>query len=861
MQSNQYTLIKIPIKEIIEQNFDVKPDNKYIVKQGDSLLFDQIERIRGNRSSHINEIILVDAKKNPKTEQYLRHILDNGFTYNKILYRRFGKSASQAKQGITAFVCDDIYDELYKISQMDIKIDECIISKYESQRGLLFSSCTIIKDYMPNIVIIGEYEKTLKNQLIKYAVEEKKEYTDKKTGEIKQYNTHEIKEGYRDIKLSPFDGCGCHEYSFTNKISAQLNLDYDAAGFQIRMPFIKGYSVYVPFKKILKEWGYEHITDIYGYTHHIDNIDCIWNISMFKGHKIFQDKYGKEAWNMYLSTFNKYKFKLGISKYSHHIKDINIYSRLNFQYLQCLDLWNPKYIKNFKNENPDSYDIMSLDNEGKIISLAKYTTSLFEKIINGDKFYTYKFMGITDTKSCNPKSNYVKAVLINDIMLNDMAVRQFIYRKLKKYINEARIGKIYCSGFYHTGIGDMIGYLQYAVGINPTGCLKANELYCGNFDCGDIISMRSPLVDASEVNKIRIVHNDITGKWFSHFKNQDIAMFNMCDLSAPMQGGADFDGDIFLLCNEQAVINSKIDKNIILDIDDKKTVSKKPYIKENITEYEIMTRDSRIGEITNAATSIENKYPYNEEIKKLYSDYSSLLRIIQGKEIDFLKTGFRMHMNSAIRNHMKKLPYFLLYNYPDKMKTYKNIMVCNKKIKNKDDKLPLNVYHSPSPMNELCDYICTWEKKNILWSKPKINLADTKKLVTKDGIDLSDKQLMKKIRRFINNYAEELRECISCDYDISKIDLLVDKYKKRLSEELKLDEEIIANYVIFISYSTLSISKSLAWNAYGDYIVENLKNNSSSARRVTITEAPANVKTDYEYLGKYYYFKEDDYNN
>lgn len=266
MQLNQYTLIKIPIKEIIEQNFDVKPDNKYIVKQGDSLLFDQIERIRGNRSSHINEIILVDAKKNPKTEQYLRHILDNGFTYNKILYRRFGKSASQAKQGITAFVCDDIYDELYKVSQMDIKIDECIISKYESQRGLLFSSCTIIKDYMPNIVIIGEYEKTLKNQLVKYAVEEKKEYTDKKTGEIKQYNTHEIKEGYRDIKLSLFDGCGCHEYSFTNKISAQLNLDYDAAGFQIRMPFIKGYSVYVPFKKILKEWGTK-LLQIYTDTH------------------------------------------------------------------------------------------------------------------------------------------------------------------------------------------------------------------------------------------------------------------------------------------------------------------------------------------------------------------------------------------------------------------------------------------------------------------------------------------------------------------------------------------------------------------------------------------------------------------
>jgi hypothetical protein len=43
-----------------------------------------------------------------------------------------------------------------------------------------------------------------------------------------------------------------------------------------------------------------------------------------------------------------------------------------------------------------------------------------------------------------------------------------------------------------------------------------------------------------------------------------------------------------------------------------------------------MTRDNRIGEITNVATSIENKYTTNEEVKELYSNYSSLLRIFQG---------------------------------------------------------------------------------------------------------------------------------------------------------------------------------------------------------------------------------------
>lgn len=392
---------------------------------------------------------------------------------------------------------------------------------------------------MPNIVIVGEYEKTLKNQLIKYVVQREREFTDKETGEKKKYNAREIEEGVKDIKLSPFDGCGCHEREFTETVSRQLGLDYDAVGTQVRLPFIKGYSVYVPFRKILREWGYEYITDIYGHRHHIDTVDCIWNISMFKGHKIFKSKYGDYAWIEYMKTVEKYKFKLGISKYSHHLKNLNKYTRMNFQYLQCLDLWNEKFIDCFEKKDIVNYDILDSGNDGKIITLAKYTTSLFEKIIKGDKFYTYKFMGINDTDGYESDSKYLEAALVNDIMLKDPAVKQFIYRKLKKAIDEAKVGKIYCSGFYHTGVGDMIGYLQYAVGEEPVGCLNAHELYSGNFNCGDIVSFRSPLVDPSEVNKIKIVRNEIINKWFGYFKNQDIVMFNMYDISAPQQGGAD----------------------------------------------------------------------------------------------------------------------------------------------------------------------------------------------------------------------------------------------------------------------------------------------------------------------------------
>jgi hypothetical protein len=90
------------------------------------------------------------------------------------------------------------------------------------------------------------------------------------------------------------------------------------------------------------------------------------------------------------------------------------------------------------------------------------------------------------------------------------------------------------------------------------------------------------------------------------------------------------------------------------------------------------------------------------------------------------------------------------------------------------------------------------------------------------------------------------------------MDEVVEKFKNRLSTDIELDEEIIANYVIKVSYNSLSISKSLAWAGYGDYIIKNLKENSNPKRNISISEVPYKTKDSYEYLGKYYEFKEVD---
>jgi hypothetical protein len=84
------------------------------------------------------------------------------------------------------------------------------------------------------------------------------------------------------------------------------------------------------------------------------------------------------------------------------------------------------------------------------------------------------------------------------------------------------------------------------------------------------------------------------------------------------------------LSDEPLLVNNKINKTMVIDIDDKVTAKKLPYNQDNLTDYELKSRDSRIGEITNIATSILNKYTENEEIKQVYEDDVSLLRLYQG---------------------------------------------------------------------------------------------------------------------------------------------------------------------------------------------------------------------------------------
>lgn len=845
-----YDVLSIKIQDIISSEFNLhiekKDEHKFIIREQGTSIFKQLSLIRGYETKKIKELIFVEAKHNKKRLEPLQKILREGFKYNDKHYVRFGKSNSQAKDGITVFIDREFFDEMMERSQLGVEIEKCTVSKYESYRCLIFSSVQFVEEKLPYIVLVDEYKKVLPNQYVRYAVEKENEYIDKETKQTKKGKLRSIEEGVRDIDLSPFDGFGVHTKEIGESFGKFITDKYVPIAYQIRLPFLKGMSVEAPFKEYYADRGIARIRDVFGKWHKVEDIDCIWNTSMWKSYGIFKGKFGNNAWNEYLRRINKYEYQIGISKYSHHRDNINLHSKMNFQYLQCLDLTNPTYVQQFKKRDY-KYDILDVKNHGKVISAAKYSTNLVEKIIQGDKFYTLKFLGVKDSSSDSVNSKYVEAILVNDIMLKDPCIKNMLKRKLDKTITQMKYGKIYTDGFYHTVVGDIFGYLEYCAGLDIVGCLNAGEFHANTIPYGECLSFRSPLVDPSEVNKINIVKNELTEKYLSHFKDQDVCMINMYDLTMQQQGGMDEDGDSVMLCCDKVFIDSKINKPIVVDIEDKKSSGEVAYNMDSIINYECNSRDNRIGEITNIATSILNQFPEDEKWIKINEDNISLLRLFQGKEIDYVKTGFRWIISRNLRKYLKRLPHFILYNYPQKLNVYNKIKKINKGNES-DDRIPYNSFKSPSAMNELCDYICQWERQNVTWDRSAVNNGS---LLIDNKFDLSNRHIFKNIKTIYDDFKIEFQSLIAERDENSDFDVLYENYKKRLLE-IELPYEHLANYCIKVAYRSISEDKLLCWTLFGDIIIKNLKFSSPKSIKSKIESSDRNEKNTYEFLGKYY---------
>lgn len=549
-----YKVLKIKLTSLISNNYEIekftpkKLQSNLIMQQNNSV-FRHINKINSSneivgKHEYISEIIFVDINRSvtmsewqiqkkidefkfkyeetgkEKYKEYvdgqtsLDNILRNGFKYSGVIYKRFGKSSSMARNSSIAFVSETIFDKLFNITTMGIDLKKpMVLSKFEAYRGLLFSSSEVIQDYLPYIVLINDYDKIIPDQDIKYTIEEDSEYKCKYTGQMKQSKKYPIYSGKDGVNISCFDGMGCHESEIGDKFEEILEGRFPTV--QIRAPYMKGLSIEFGFKKYFKEiLNKDYIIDAFGVSHKIDDVDCIYTMSMWKGSNYFN------SWNDYKNKFIEYNHEFCVSKTSRLTKDETLMTRANFQYIQSLTKINKE----------------------KILKIAEYSKNYVQKIVDGDFLYSLLFLGLTNTEEESKHKNdkidsyYMEAVKINPTMLTDKTITKSLYNLLKKTINGLKLGRLFVKAHYSMVYGDLKLFMEHSAGMDRQGILKTGEFYSPNYE-GDYTGFRSPLVHKSEVNKMNFVDNEWLKTWCSHLDN--LIMLNGYDISMPRMGGMD----------------------------------------------------------------------------------------------------------------------------------------------------------------------------------------------------------------------------------------------------------------------------------------------------------------------------------
>lgn len=236
-----------------------------------------------------------------------------------------------------------------------------------------------------------------------------------------------------------------------------------------------------------------------------------------------------------------------------------------------------------------------------------------------------------------------------------------------------------------------------------------------------------------------------------------------------------------------------------------------------------------------------------------------MLRIYQGKEIDFIKTGKRWVITKSLRKNLQKLPYFVLHNYPKKMKVYDNRKAKNRELKDSGVKLQYNAFHSPTQMQELCDYIETWEMKKVKWSKIK---NETYPLLVNSDIEFSRTNPIFRICREINeNFTKEWINVVrNDDMEVrsTEITKLFDKYKEVINknEDEVGDVDLFSNYFIHACNYRTQLNKHLCWEVYGDIMLANVRKNTTDQKEIKIVECDKSDINAQEFLGKWYKIEE-----
>ncbi|MEH7393322.1 hypothetical protein, partial [Bacillus sp. JJ1474] len=565
----------------------------------------------------------------------------------------------------------------------------------------------------------------------------------------------------KDVEIEVTDGCGIMLPSVSDK------------SFMIRAPHIKGLLVPFDFQKFQKEHpnASATVTDIYNNTHDIikDEISIILTRSQFK----MADYY--DNWAEYQNNFKKYNCQAA----KLNEEDTSGEATLTYQMLQTLT------------------DI----SDDELQEIASSTTNDIRNL-GRDRETTLRIMGASDD---NERKNYFQQALsLYPNLLNDKHTKEAIKKKKEALIKDSKSGKIRIDGAKYTFlIPDLYALCQKIFGLEVTGLLESDQVYCRLYDEGEMCILRSPHLH----KEWGIRNNTKSEKMKEWFITDGIFTSINDNLSKMLQ--FDHDGDKSL-CIQSDLVTKIAKRNMwgIIPLYYEMAKANAEQIDDkNLYNSLVEAYKAQVGVVSNEITKIWNRGRIDDNAKKVVK----WLTMESNFQIDRAKTNFMTerpdHIDKIIKSYTKtKTPYFFQW--------------AKNKEASKVEGFNL------STVNRLVSIIDKANKR--MYFAKVADKFDYKQLLKNKRIKLDDvtvQEIIAKYEDFSENIKLMMNESVKDDIESGEV-LPVHKFIRKEFLKIKNNAHYVSDVLVKYLYSDKdSPFKTILWSSFGKEIIRNIKKN------------------------------------
>jgi len=751
-------------------------------------------------------------------------IYKDGFRINDITYRRLLATTGGVKNNTIVFVNEKLLPELKR--RIDNGRDpgqSFTPAKLEAYMALVCSSSTPVS--MPEgIAVVPDCITHFKADII--------ELDDTGLEEPSMKYIHD-----KEMTLNDSDGYGLAMPELMKRWGRDIGEDYLLPGCVIRNAFCKGAVFPVDFQKFARDHGITSVTDVWGYSHNIENIELVLTESMLK----LWDSY--PSIDAYLENCKRNHYTFAITKASG--RELEHMRTMNYQFLQSYDF------------SPEDID-----------TLIAPTVREIQDILSGDYRKTILYTAgteLTEEKVRRLSPSFSTALMIAPEIMEDSYVRDQVRTMIHKRIDAAKVGVLNVPANYSLVCGDPYALCQSMFGLEVTGLLKPGQIYSKYWsgkNIKKIASFRAPMTSHNNIRILEVAHSGKMDEFYQYMTTPTI--FNSWDTCADAMNGMDKDGDCVINTSFPLLIDRAESLPAVLCVQRK--APKCIPTEDDRMQSNRNSFGNAVGEVTNKITAmfeVRSRFPAGSREYRILDYRIKCGQLYQQNSIDKTKGIEAMPMPKSWYSRTSgtsdkktwqncilaadKKPYFMQYIYPSEKAGYKDYIKRNnekslmrfrmpletllhKSNRTDEEEIFIRAYKkgiplgtSPCTMNRIC-----WKIED-LFDEPKAGKpTDFDYAILKSGVHYST-QLFNKIKKIYERYRRET----SAYMQFAKSERLkpeerqIQRYifKEEFQRECLKEcpnEDSLCDIVLDLCYSKNKTSKQFAWDICGEVFIKNL---------------------------------------